>query len=53
MVTALLGKRLALDAADAAAAALAHGFVVPGGAPRADRRRSRWPRGSSCAGPAG
>jgi crossover junction endodeoxyribonuclease RuvC len=28
MVTALLGKRLALDAADAAAAALAHGFVV-------------------------
>jgi crossover junction endodeoxyribonuclease RuvC len=28
MVTALLGRRLALDAADAAAAALAHGFVV-------------------------
>ena len=28
MVTALLGKRLALDAADAAAAALAHGFVA-------------------------
>jgi hypothetical protein len=28
MVTFLLGKRLALDAADAAAAALAHGFVV-------------------------
>lgn len=28
MVAALLGRRLALDAADAAAAALAHGFVV-------------------------
>jgi crossover junction endodeoxyribonuclease RuvC len=28
MVTALLGRRLPLDAADAAAAALAHGFVV-------------------------
>ncbi len=28
MVGALLGKRLALDAADAAAAALAHGFVA-------------------------
>jgi crossover junction endodeoxyribonuclease RuvC len=28
MVHALLGKRLALDAADAAAAALAHGFVI-------------------------
>jgi len=28
MVTALLGRRLALDAADAAAAALTHGFVA-------------------------
>ncbi|MGA7992908.1 MAG: crossover junction endodeoxyribonuclease RuvC [Thermoanaerobaculia bacterium] len=28
MVASLLGRRLALDAADAAAAALAHGFVV-------------------------
>jgi hypothetical protein len=35
MVASLLGKRLALDAADAAAAALAHGFVVArGGATR-------------------
>ncbi len=36
MVTALLGRRLPLDAADAAAAALAHGFVA---APRAARAR--------------
>ena len=36
MVAALLGRRLALDAADAAAAALAHGFAVArGGATRA------------------
>jgi crossover junction endodeoxyribonuclease RuvC len=36
MVTSLLGRRLALDAADAAAAALAHGFVsVRGAAVRA------------------
>ncbi len=51
MVTALLGRRLPLDASDAAAAALAHGFVAaprsavrrgpegPGGAPRSWRRR--------------
>ena len=35
MVTALLGRRLPLDASDAAAAALAHGFVA---APRAVSR---------------
>ena len=35
MVTALLGRRLPLDASDAAAAALAHGFVA---APRAFSR---------------
>jgi crossover junction endodeoxyribonuclease RuvC len=51
MVTALLGRRLPLDASDAAAAALAHGFVEaprsavwrapegPAGAPRSWRRR--------------
>ena len=38
--TALLGRRLALDAADAAAAALAHGFVAArrGARPRPPRR---------------
>jgi len=51
MVTVLLGRRLPLDASDAAAAALAHGFVVaprgavrrppesPAGAPRSWKRR--------------
>jgi crossover junction endodeoxyribonuclease RuvC len=37
MVTALLGRRLPLDASDAAAAALAHGFVA---APRSAVRRA-------------
>ena len=39
MVTALLGRRLALDASDAAAAALAHGFAeAPRGAVRTPPR---------------
>ena len=40
MVESLLGRRLPLDAADAAAAALAHGFVA---APRAARARANAP----------
>lgn len=40
MVASLLGRRLPLDAADAAAAALAHGFVA---APRAARVRASAP----------
>ncbi len=40
MVASLLGRRLPLDAADAAAAALAHGFVA---APRSARTRASAP----------
>jgi len=54
MVTALLGRRLPFDASDAAAAALAHGFVVaprgavrrpPGGSSGAPRSWKRRPSG--------
>jgi crossover junction endodeoxyribonuclease RuvC len=43
MVASLLGRRLPLDAADAAAAALTHGFVA---APRAARTRASSPSGA-------
>ena len=42
MIASLLGRRLPLDAADAAAAALAHGFVA---APRAARASPARPAG--------
>ncbi len=47
MVASLLGRRLPLDAADAAAAALAHGFVA---APRAARVTSPRPAGTGAGG---
>ena len=46
MVASLLGRRLPLDAADAAAAALAHGFVA---APRAARSAPPRPAGPGAA----
>jgi len=47
MIASLLGRRLPLDAADAAAAALAHGFVA---APRAVRAAPARPAGPGGAG---